>query len=61
MTDAEQTIKHSIFDAITSNWHKKNDPNFAEIIRDAVFEKLFDRTTTWAIEEYMIEINMDNK
>lgn len=51
MSDAELTIKHSIFDAIVSNWHKKEDQNFAEIIRDEVFEKVFDPTTIWAVEE----------
>jgi len=53
MSDAESTVKFAIFSAITSNWHKKNDPKFAEIIRDAVFTKIFEPHLKWAVEEYL--------
>ena len=56
MSDAEATVKFAIFDGITSNWHKKDDPKFAEIIRDSVFEKIFEPHLKWAIEEYLDEL-----
>jgi len=56
MTDSEATVKFAIFSAITSTWHKKNDPNFAKIISDAVFTKIFEPHLKWAIEEYLEEL-----
>ena len=56
MTDSESTIKFAIFDAIVSNWHKKNDHEFAEVVRDKVFEKIFEPHLKWAIEEYLEEL-----
>jgi len=58
MSDAEATIKFAIFDGITSNWHKNNDPKFAEIIRDAIFTKIFEPHLKWAIEEYLDELKI---
>lgn len=56
MTDAEATVKFAIFDGITDQWHKKDDPRFAHLIRDKVFERLFDPTLRWAVEEYLQEL-----
>lgn len=39
MSDAESTVKFAIFNAITSNWHKKADPKFAETLRDEILRK----------------------
>jgi len=55
MSDAEATVKFAIFDGITSNWHKKDDP---KIIRDAVFTKIFEPHLKWAIEEYLDELKI---
>jgi len=56
MTDAEATVRFAIFSGITSIWHKESDPNFAAIIRDAVFTKIFEPHLKWAIEEYLEEL-----
>ena len=56
MTDAESTVKFAIFNGIVDQWHKKNDPKFAEIIRDKVFESLFAPHLKWAVEEYLKEL-----
>lgn len=56
MTDAEATIKHAIFDGLIDQWHRKNHPNFAEILKDKVFDALFAPHYRWAIEEYLEEL-----
>jgi len=56
MTDAESTVKFAIFNAIVSNWHRKNDYKFAEIIRNEIFSKIFEPHLIWAIEEYLEEL-----
>ena len=56
MSDAEATVKFAIFSAITSNWHEKSDPNFANIIRDSIFDRIFEPSLKWAIEEYLDEV-----
>lgn len=56
MSDAESTVKFAIFDGVISNWHKKSDPKFAEIIRDEVFNKLFEPHLKWAVKEYLNEL-----
>ena len=56
MSDAEATVKFAIFDGITSNWHKKDDPKFMEIMRDEIFSKIFEPHLKWAIEEYLDEL-----
>ena len=60
MSDAESTVKFAIFDAITSNWHKKSDPKFAEILRDEVFTKIFEPHLKWAVDEYLQELSVGN-
>lgn len=55
-SDAETTVKFAIFNGITENWHKKNDPSFAEITRDEIFGQLFAPHLRWAVEEYLEEI-----
>ena len=52
MTDAEATVKFAIFDAVSSNMHKNN----AMIIRDEVFNKIFESHLRWAVKEYLEEI-----
>jgi hypothetical protein len=56
MTDAEATVKHAIFSGIIDQWHRKDDPNFALIIQNKVFESLFAPHLKWAVEEYLKEI-----
>jgi hypothetical protein len=56
ISEAEATVKFAIFDAITSNWHKKSDPKFAEILRDEVFNMIFKLDLKWAVHEYMQEL-----
>lgn len=56
MTDAESTIKHVILSGIIQNWHKKNEQNYAELTQQEIFERLFDPTTIWAVEEYVEEL-----
>lgn len=55
MSDAEATVKHAIFSGIVSNWHRKGDPEFAEIIKDAIFNELFEPCKVWAVKEYLQE------
>jgi hypothetical protein len=57
MTDAEATVKFAILNGIIDQWHKKGDPQFAEIIRDKVFENLFAPHLKWAVEEYLEQLN----
>lgn len=56
MSDAESTVKFAIFDAIVSCWHLKNNDNFSEVVRDKVFELIFDPHLKWAVEDYLNEI-----
>lgn len=53
VSDAEATIKFAIFDGITDQWHKKNEQNFVQLVRDKVFETLFRPEFRWALEEYL--------
>lgn len=53
VSDAEATIKFAILDGIIDQWHKKDEPNFAQRTRDKVFENLFRPEFGWAIGEYL--------
>ncbi len=53
LSDAEDTLKFAIFDGLVDQWHKKNEPNFAQIVRDRIFEKLFQPQYQWAIKEHL--------
>ena len=54
MSDAEETIKHCIRSGVIDNWHRLEKG--VEPITLSIFEKLFDKTTVWAIKEYLQEI-----
>jgi hypothetical protein len=56
MSDAEKIVRFAIFSGIVGQWHKKEHPRFAEIIRDEVFESLFAPHLKWAMEEYLKEL-----
>lgn len=47
--DAEATIKFAIFSAISDNYHKNNPT----LLRDKIFERIFEPHLKWAIEEYI--------
>lgn len=53
ISDAEATVKFAIFDGIVHNWHKKDEPNFVQLVRDKVFENLFSPHLRWAVEEHL--------
>ena len=61
MSDAEATIKHCILSGIIQNWHKKDSQEYASLTQQEIFDKLFDSTTIWAIEEYIEELNKQSK
>lgn len=56
ISDAEASVRFAIFNGITTQWHRKNEPDFAEIVRDSVFENLFAPHLKWATEEYLKEL-----
>lgn len=61
MTDAETTVRFAILSGIVDQWHKKDDPRFAEILAESVFNYLFAPHLKWATEEYVKQIsNPDN-
>lgn len=51
MTDAEMTIKHMILSGYIDLKSKSPDE-----IQNTIFNKIFDPTTIWAIEEYLQEL-----
>lgn len=57
MTDAEATIKHAIHEGIVGTWHKQEESNYPILLRDNIFDNLFDPTMRWAVEEYLYELN----
>lgn len=56
MTDAQRTVELAVFNGIIDQWHKKNDSNFAELIKAKVMENLFAPHLMWAVKEYIEEI-----
>ncbi len=56
VSDAEATVKFAIFDAIVSLCHKKNDQDFANEVRNAIFDKIFEPHLRWALEEHLEEL-----
>lgn len=61
MTDAEATIKHCLLSGIIQNWHKKDSMDYAKLTQQEIFNRLFDKTTIWAVEEYLDELKMPNE
>ena len=59
ITDAEATVKFAIFDGIIDQWHKKDEPNFAQLVRDKVFERIFEPQFRWAVEAHLQNLNKE--
>ena len=53
ITEAEATIKYAILDGIVGQYHKKDDPNFIQLIRDKIFDEIFRPQYRWALEEHL--------
>lgn len=61
MSDAESTVKFAIFDAIVSQWHRKNETDFVNEVRNAIFDKIFEPHLRWALEEHLQVLKSDNE
>ena len=48
--DAEASIRSSILHGISSVWDKKEN---VEILRDSIFDAIFDKSVRWSILEYL--------
>ena len=55
MSNAEATLRHSILSGLINNWHKKDDPKFAEMAVQSILKEISEPTKRWATEEYLKE------
>jgi hypothetical protein len=53
MSDAEATIKFNLFEVVVDLIDRKDAKEFPQLVRDAVFKKLFEPQFQWAIEEHL--------
>lgn len=53
--DAIATVKFAIFHGITTQWHKKDEQKFAEILMESIYKELFQGMYKWAIREVIKE------
>jgi len=56
-SSAELTVKHSILSGIAHVYHL----NSKEKTIDSIFERLFDPSLRWAVEEYLKELKDKEK
>lgn len=55
VTDAEATVKFAINDAIVFHWDKRWRPDFAAILKEEIFKKIFADHLVWAVKKYIQE------